>query len=520
MRLNALLADTRLGLRVLVGEDALERPLERVFTATLRDPRRYLTGGELVLSGMEWWLTAEESEAFVAALAEAKVAALGAGTAGWGGGAAVPEHVIAACRRHAVPLFQVPEHVSFATVSEQVILCLAAERTEHSREDTAFLDRYRRLVAAVAEGGGLETLIQTARTELGTDCWVISPTGRLIAGDTADMPAERRTSLAGHCLRAEEFPETAREGETSYSLLPASSKASHRLASWFLVLAGERHDTELAGELATLVGLERGRQDEARRAEHEAAAPLLAALRAEQPSSSEVTARLAETRISPGEPVCVLQAKLHGVVPGITPVVCAELLAVCGVHAVVAEHDGETLGLATIKPETGTGALDTVIAELKETVRLLEPALGSASLAIGAVTAPDASGLASAVSEAGHFRELAELAPGQASVVGGDDLASHRLLFAAVPERLRRGFRDRVLGPILRYDAEHNSELVHTLRIFLRNSAAWTQTSTELHVHVNTLRYRISRIAELTGRDLSAFADRVDLYLALEAGVE
>jgi sugar diacid utilization regulator len=31
---------------------------------------------------------------------------------------------------------------------------------------------------------------------------------------------------------------------------------------------------------------------------------------------------------------------------------------------------------------------------------------------------------------------------------------------------------------------------------------------------VNTLRYRVSRISDLTGRDLGRFADRVDLYLA------
>lgn len=36
-----------------------------------------------------------------------------------------------------------------------------------------------------------------------------------------------------------------------------------------------------------------------------------------------------------------------------------------------------------------------------------------------------------------------------------------------------------------------------------------------MHVHVNTLRYRIRRIEELTGRDLSRFDERVDFFLAL-----
>jgi DNA-binding PucR family transcriptional regulator len=36
-----------------------------------------------------------------------------------------------------------------------------------------------------------------------------------------------------------------------------------------------------------------------------------------------------------------------------------------------------------------------------------------------------------------------------------------------------------------------------------------------MYVHVNTVRYRIGRIEELTGRDLSALPDRVDFFLAL-----
>ena len=39
-----------------------------------------------------------------------------------------------------------------------------------------------------------------------------------------------------------------------------------------------------------------------------------------------------------------------------------------------------------------------------------------------------------------------------------------------------------------------------------------------MYVHVNTVRYRISRVEALTGRDLSALADRVDFFLALRAG--
>ncbi|MGH2603374.1 MAG: PucR family transcriptional regulator, partial [Dehalococcoidia bacterium] len=60
------------------------------------------------------------------------------------------------------------------------------------------------------------------------------------------------------------------------------------------------------------------------------------------------------------------------------------------------------------------------------------------------------------------------------------------------------------------------SDLVQTLTVFLESSGSWNRCAAKLHLHVNTLRYRISRIEQLTGRDLTSFADRVDLYLALK----
>ncbi|MBA8955763.1 PucR family transcriptional regulator [Actinomadura namibiensis] len=99
----------------------------------------------------------------------------------------------------------------------------------------------------------------------------------------------------------------------------------------------------------------------------------------------------------------------------------------------------------------------------------------------------------------------------------GGTVDSYALLLAAVPERVRRSFRDRLLGPLEEYDGGRNAELVHTLEVFLACSGSWNRTAARLHVHVNTLRYRIRRIEELTGRDLGTLEDRVDFFLALRA---
>ncbi|WP_370949708.1 PucR family transcriptional regulator [Amycolatopsis sp. cg5] len=512
MRLRALLDTPELGLSMLVGADALDRPFERVFTASLRDPSRYLTGGEVVLSGMQWPSPADAS-AFVDTLSDVGVVALGIGTAEVGGGP-VPGFLVDACRAVGLPLFEVPVTVSFATITERVILGLAAERSEQGA-----LDRHRRLVAVVTAGRGLPALVEAGAAELGADCWVLSATGRVITGTGEPPAAEHRAALARRFLLADRLPRvvTGKDGK-AISLLAAASKDGHRVASWFLAVEGnhgrwDRARQEVAAEFANLVGLERSRFDETKRVENRAAEPLLRLALSEEASQAQIASRLPAAEFSATDPVFTLSASVQGGGPGLAPVIIDELFAPYRAPALVGNVDGEAFGLLRARA-LGYEKLDAFVAEVREAVRTIEPALGSASLAVGISRAPDAAGLHAAVHESRHARRLAELAPGRASVVAGDEVASHLLLLAAVPDELRRSFRARVLGPLLAYDAAHNSELVHTLKVFLEHSGSWTQTSAELHLHVNTLRYRVSRISELTGRDPARFADRVDLYLA------
>ena len=105
--------------------------------------------------------------------------------------------------------------------------------------------------------------------------------------------------------------------------------------------------------------------------------------------------------------------------------------------------------------------------------------------------------------------------PADADAAAEPELPLHEMLLASVPAPVLRSFRDRLLGPLRDYDDRHNAELVTTLRSFLACDGSWSACASLLFVHVNTVRYRISRVEALTGRDLSALADRVDFFLAL-----
>ena len=123
--------------------------------------------------------------------------------------------------------------------------------------------------------------------------------------------------------------------------------------------------------------------------------------------------------------------------------------------------------------------------------------------------------LRSTVEEAEHALRIGRSRPDQVSVVAHHELASHVLLLSGLPEDVRAAYRDRLLGPLRAYDTAHRSDLEATLEAFLACSTSWTKCAEMMHVHVNTLRYRIARIEELTGRDLSDLETQVDLFLAL-----
>jgi purine catabolism regulator len=76
---------------------------------------------------------------------------------------------------------------------------------------------------------------------------------------------------------------------------------------------------------------------------------------------------------------------------------------------------------------------------------------------------------------------------------------------------------DRVLDPLRRYDAAHGSDLVMTLDAFLRHRRSWQATADVLHVHRQTVLYRLRRISELTGLDPAETEALVELWTALRA---
>ncbi|MGW8377097.1 PucR family transcriptional regulator ligand-binding domain-containing protein [Streptomyces sp. ODS28] len=563
MRLRTLLETGSLGLQLLGGEDELDRTVRGVMTTDLRDPSRYLSGGELVLTGLAWRRTPEDSEPFVRILASAGVAGLAAGEAEMG---PVPDDLRDACVRHRLPLFSVPERVAFATITEHVVRQVSTER---AGDLAAVVDRHRKLMSPGPAGSGPDVVLDLLGSDLDLRAWVLSPTGRAVAGsgDAGELPAEVRTKLAGELLSAVRTGRpgpfrTAAEGVT-YSLFPIRSTAAVPggppsedgkeqrdlretvLSDWLLAVEADAGDwpaerLDLLQGVTQLIAVERDRRDASRTVRRRLAQEVLELVQSGAPPA-EIAARLrvAAPVLLPGLGSAphwqVVVARVEWADSGLEGGPVAQTLleeTLTGPRStgpdvsdrIAVAHTGdEAVALVPLPAvaegeEAAEGAEGLDADALLDTLRRpLERGLGEdGRLTVGVSAAVhSAEGLRGALEEARHARRVAAARPGPVCAAGHEELASHVLLLPFVPDDVRRAFTARLLDPLRDYDSRHRAELVPTLEAFLSSDGSWTRCAGKLHLHVNTLRYRVGRIEQLTGRDLSRLEDKLDFFLAL-----
>jgi hypothetical protein len=539
VRVRELLDVPDLGLRLLTDVAGMDRAILRVYTTDLPDPSRYLSQGDLVLTGLIWCRTPGDADRFVSALARAGVAALGAGEAL----GKVPDEVLQACGRYGLPLLAVPAETSFAAVTEEVGRRLSGDR---ATEMTRVLGRRRLLLSAVADGAGLDAMFRLMSRELGAECWLLTGLGRVIGGTGPSLPRPLALRLACEYLKADRMPaaevSVAGEGAGTYSLFGVGGEP--RITGWFLACAGSEQDwphelRESVAELAADVALERARLNAARTGDGklaEAIVTMLASGGGDGAAPAEIASLMRAAGLPPDGRylVAAVTAEADRVTgPNAERWRCdlaGELAWPAAEDALFAPLGDEIVVLVPApgnrapgeSQDGGAPAAHRFAATIRAAQPVVESDRSGIRLAVG-VSGPAESvtALPGALHEAGSARRLAALrlagldGTSAISVVTSDEVTSHELLLATVPASVLRSFRERLLGPLLAYDDQHRAELLPTLREFLACSGSWNACAVRMYVHVNTVRYRIRRIEELTGRDLSRLDDQVDFFLAL-----
>lgn len=481
---RSLCRDENLGLALVAGERAADRPIAWAHAIELADPTPYLAGGELVMTtGINIGADAAAQRDYVARLAAAGTAALAVDTGTTL--AEVPAGVLTAGDEHGVPILRVPASTPFIAIARVVIDALKADQL---RSVQRVVDQQEVLARATLTAG-IPGVVGALADCLSAVVVAVAADGReLAAGGSTDT--ELVASLSEAARRARDRGASVSPHGDGW-LTIQRLRAAQAVRGHLVV----RADGPLSDADRLLVS-------------HAVSLISLALEKPARVQDAEQRLRSALTRQLLGNPEVVDEGLLRyfGFVPDGDVVV------------IVLQHIGPVLTAeeAVGRPLADAGPYLLTTAE-REIVIVL-PAEGSAGrirTLIGSQRAPSggvsravpiakiATGLGqariAAQSTAGRFAAYADLGP----------LAA--LLDSCTPGELR------LLASVLDPLSDTDEDLVATLAAFLRHNGQAEAAAAELQVHRHTLRNRMRRIGHLLGDDLNSADSRTQLWLAIRA---
>jgi sugar diacid utilization regulator len=184
--------------------------------------------------------------------------------------------------------------------------------------------------------------------------------------------------------------------------------------------------------------------------------------------------------------------------------------------AIVSARESEVVIVAAAPDEPGPAAMDARRLAHACLARLAE-LFPAARVVIGiGGTCREPREVARSYAQAQRTTQTLRRLGRQGTVSAFGDLGILRLLLQ-VPELAElRSFAADVLGKLSMHEQEHKSEYLTTLACYFRENNSPQRASRILHVHPNTVAYRVKRIEEITGLRLDNYTDRLIAQVALE----
>ena len=527
LTLDDLLRD--LDVRLLAGRAGVGAQVRWVHISELLDPTPWLSGGELLLTtGMQ--LEGEERQhEYLARLAGHRLTGLGFGT-GFAH-AEVPEALLAAAEEHGFPIFEVPYEVPFIAVTEKAFTHLV---NEHYAVLQRALSAHERLERIVLSERGLDGVAAALASLIGGSALVFDARGEVLARRSAKTEIDDAAVAA----LARELRERARTGARRGAFVPAGDLEGRALAlpvarsgsaegsevpvpqAWLVGAKDAGPLTEFdrltLHQAVTIVALELLRRRVADDTERRLAGDVLSALVASELVGGELERRLEPFGLRDRAGVLVIAppaARRARAEDALVRAVREE--AGAGLVAGLRQFACALLPAPRLPKSSETG--DEAVFALAERVRARVAAEVDGKFAAGASRAVPVAQLRRGFHEARCALEARALAPGPNGVPLATyrDLGSFQLLLSLQDDEALRLFCDSILAPIEDGEGAYGGELMRSLEAFIECNGQWERAARQLYCHRHTLRYRIRRVEELTGRSLDSARDRIDFWLAL-----
>ena len=458
--------------------------------------------------------------AAVAALVE-RAAGLGAAAVVVRSPVAVDEAVLAAAVSTGLPILGLTPGASWAQVADLLRSLLSVDASDGAdgREDPPAGDLFA-LANAVSvlldgpvtvEDRNGRVLAFSSRQDEGDDARIATILDRQVPADKLRVLEERGSF---HALYRSEGPLYV-EGISEKPRVAIAVRAGGEILGsiWVVVSCPLSKDrAQSLGEAAKVAALHLLRRRAGEDVAQRLRADLLATVLEGGADAPQAAARLGLS----GQPACVLALAVTGDSSAPDRVAAGHRVA-----------DALALHLAAVHPNTATAPLGRVTYAIVPTgsdeavLRVAEAFLERmgtrvpAAVGIGRVAARPAELRRSRADADRALRVLCSRGPRTAAARLSDVYAASLLIDLA--DRMATE-EDLPAGPVVRlraYDAEHHTALTETLAAWLGTFGDVIAASAAVHIHPNTFRYRLKRLAEVAGLDLTDPDARFEAMLQL-----
>lgn len=433
---------------VLVGDPApdIDRSITWAHTTELRDPSRYLRGGELVCTVGISLQTPADCQVFADALAavDASGVCFGIGD----GHDVVPDALLERCRRHRLPVLVASPDVPFSQVSRFVAEYgldaeIAAARTTNKLVPE--------LLSSLRRHESARQLLDHAGEML--DCrFLLEPAGTV--GFVPEDPTE--------------------------AVVVTAEIAGIGTLCW--IGSGEHPEPGLLDLIAKFVRAAQGERDIEAVLSRERVGQLLSLVERRMLLPDALSQLLSWPGFATAEIAC-----------SAWPAGAGALLSIALPEALIGDAPDLCLMLTA-------DALDNA---------------GELALPSGHAAPVPLADIGSAIAQA---RIALDLAQYRGVRVGPDQLSTLESLIEQVPVAALAPFSQQLIDPLDEMDRHRGTQHVRTLRTFLAANGSLSDTARTLYLHTNTVRHRLARIHQITGRDPLNYHDLTAFAIGLRAG--
>lgn len=520
-------------LKLLAGAAATDTPVRWVLVADMPRTLESLKGGELLLTtGRLFEDCVERPAECVAEVIDLDVAGLGFCTGQLFDH--VPAALVTAADAAGLPLFEVPRHISPSGLVEVVTTKIVNAQYSLLQRSMAV---HEKLTTLMLEEQGIDAITATLANLVRCSCTLFAFHGEVLsqasAGSRGTLEAEGLWGLiVDRRLNRAAFGVSLQPGENA-QVFPVM--VAHRIGGFLVVVKDSgvfsEYDRLILHHVVTATALEMVKRRAVAQTKQRLVGDLLDQLVARHLSEDEMARRLAFFGFDPRAAHLIMIAdwddapraadgaggdqtagddtvsqQLHWAVD--------ECMAERQQHCLTTLRNGRVVLLLEIERADGDAMAELGEALLAAVSSMLPDM--SVSVGIGR-SHGNVADLRRSYYEAQYAIRIRRLRGDRGVVADHRDLGSYSLLLGLQDAPSLEVFCDSVLGRLREHDERNSSDLVASLASFLEANGHWGDAAERLFVHRHTLRYRMKRVQEITGRDLDEPQDRMEFWLALRA---